>query len=83
MSTKSKVNVLVGTRKGAFIFTSDERRKMVGQRVHVQGLERDAHDHGPARWAAARRVSHFVFGPTTQYSDDLGQTWTQARPHPG
>jgi hypothetical protein len=23
-------------------------------------------------------VSHFVYGPTTHYSDDLGQTWTQA-----
>ncbi len=82
MTTHRSVRVLVGTRKGAFIFTSDQdRRQWSVSDVQFKGwnamhLVLDPRDH---RLYAA--VSHFVFGPTIHYSDDLGQTWT-ASPAP-
>src|SRR5579859_596735 len=78
MSTQSKVRILVGTRKGGFIFTSDKKRKkwdvsdvqFKGWNVmHIVMDPRDTRLHAA--------VTHFVFGATTHYSDDLGATWTQ------
>lgn len=80
MSSQSKVVVMVGTRKGGFIFTSDRDRKkwtasdplFKGWNVmHMNMDPRDERMHAAA--------GHFVFGATTHYSDDLGQTWTQAK----
>lgn len=80
MSSQSKVVVMVGTRKGGFIFTSDRDRKkwtssdplFKGWNVmHMNMDPRDGRMHAAA--------GHFVFGATTHYSDDLGQTWTQAK----
>jgi photosystem II stability/assembly factor-like uncharacterized protein len=71
------VRVLVGTRKGAFVLTSDERRQdwkvdgphFPGWEVyHVAGSPAD-----PDRiWAAP---SGGWFGQVIQRSDDGGQTW--------
>jgi hypothetical protein len=80
MGSNSKVMVMVGTPKGGFIFTSDVDRKRWSVRdmqfkgwnlMHMQMDGRDGRLHAA--------VSHFVYGPTTQYSDDLGRTWTQGR----
>ncbi len=74
-----KVYVLVGTSKGSFIFTSDPARKkwqagdILFKSWNVMHMQFDPRDR---RIHAA--VSHPVYGPTTHYSDDLGQTWTQA-----
>jgi hypothetical protein len=77
------VLVMVGTRKGAYIFSSDaSRRKWAMSDVLFKGFPvmhmmldpRDRRLHASA--------SHFVFGPATHYSDDLGQTWTQAQAVP-
>jgi hypothetical protein len=79
----AKVNVLVGTSKGAFIFSSDAARKKwdVGDIqfkswnvMHVQLDPRDQRLHAA--------VNHVVYGPTTHYSDDFGKTWTQAKAVP-
>jgi len=78
MSTQPKVRLLVGTRKGGFIFTSDRARKqwsvsdVLFKGWNVMHMVMDPRDQ---RFHAA--VTHFVFGAVTQYSDDLGQTWTQ------
>jgi len=75
----AKVMVLVGTSKGGFIFESDAARKdwqmseMLFKSWNVMHMQMDARDR---RMHAA--VNHFVYGPTTHYSDDLGRTWTQA-----
>lgn len=78
-----QVMVFVGTTKGGFIFTSDEKRKkwqmsdiqFKGWNVmHIQLDPRDQRLHAA--------TSHFVYGPTTHYSDDLGNTWTQAKQSP-
>jgi photosystem II stability/assembly factor-like uncharacterized protein len=73
----AKVRLLIGTRKGAFVLTSDERRKswkvegpyFAGWEVyHVNGSPAD-----PNRLFAAQ--SRGWFGQVVQRSDDGGQTW--------
>jgi hypothetical protein len=83
MSNHSKVMVLVGTRKGGFIFTSDTDRKKwsVGD-VQFKGWNMMHMAMDPRHGRLHTSVSHFVYGPTTHYSDDLGQNWTQARTVP-
>ena len=78
-----KVMVFVGTTKGGFIFSSDEHRKnwqtsdIQFKSWNVMHMQMDPRDE---RLHAA--TSHFVYGPTTHYSDDLGKTWTQAKQVP-
>jgi photosystem II stability/assembly factor-like uncharacterized protein len=76
----SKVRVLVGTHKGAFVMTSDERRKdwkvegphFAGWDVyHMNGSPAD-----PDRLYAAQ--SRGWFGQVVQRSDDGGKTWQPA-----
>ncbi len=83
MVSQLQVKVMVGTPKGGFIFTSDKDRKAWSvsdilfkgwNMMHMQVDPRDGRLHAA--------LSHFVYGPTTHYSDDLGQTWTQARVSP-
>jgi hypothetical protein len=75
----TKVKVLVGTSKGGFIFDSDAARKdwqmsdIHFKSWNVMHMQMDARDQ---RLHAA--VNHVIYGPTTHYSDDFGQTWTQA-----
>jgi hypothetical protein len=73
----SKVRVLVGTRKGAFVLTSDERREtwdvsgphFAGWEVyHVKGSPAD-----PARLYASQSTGWF--GQLIQRSDDGGASW--------
>ena len=83
MAKKSKVQVYVGTHKGGYIFTSDEKRKKWDQSellfkswevMHMKLDSRDQRLHASA--------AHPVYGPVTHYSDDLGKTWTQAKQVP-
>jgi hypothetical protein len=83
MGSNSKVMVMVGTPKGGFIFTSDKDRKkwsvsdLMFKGWNLMHMQMDPRDQ---RLYAA--VSHFVYGPTIQYSDDLGKNWTQAKASP-
>jgi hypothetical protein len=78
-----RVMVFVGTTKGGFIFESDEKRKkwqmsdIQFKGWNVMHMQLDPRDN---RLHAA--TSHFVYGPTTHHSDDLGKTWTQAKQAP-
>lgn len=78
-----KVMIFVGTNKGGFIFSSDaSRKKWQTSDIHfkswnVMHMQLDARDQ---RLHAA--ASHFVYGPTTHYSDDFGKTWTQSQQAP-
>ncbi len=74
----SKVRVLVGTRKGAFILTANEKRKRWSvsgphfagwELYHLKGSPVD-----PNRIYASQ--SSGWFGQIMQRSDDGGQTWT-------
>ena len=72
------VLVLVGTMKGAFVFSSDERRKtwkmdgpfFAGQAVYSLAYDDRA---GRTRILAGTQSSHW--GGTIRISDDFGQTW--------
>ena len=75
----SKVRVLVGTRKGAFILTSDGKREkwdvsgphFAGWEIyHVKGSPAD-----PNRLYASQTSGWF--GQIIQRSDDAGKTWLQ------
>jgi hypothetical protein len=81
----SKVRVLVGTRKGAFVLTSDGRRdkwEVSGphfagwEMYHVKGSPAD-----PNRLYASQ--SSGWFGQLIQRSDDGGKTWHQPGTPPG
>ncbi len=78
-----KVLVLVGTRKGGFIFESDGDRKTWSMQgpyfkgwtvMHMMLAPRDGRLHAA--------VSHEVYGAGTHYSDDLGYTWVQSKVSP-
>jgi hypothetical protein len=78
-----QVLVFVGTTKGGFIFSSDTKRKkwqmsdIQFKSWNMMHMKLDPRDN---RLHAA--VNHFVYGPTTHYSDDFGVTWTQAKQNP-
>ena len=81
----SKVRVLVGTKKGAFILTSDGKRKdwqvsgphFAGWEIyHMKGSPVD-----PNRIYASQTSGWF--GQVIQRSDDGGQTWHQPGTPPG
>jgi hypothetical protein len=81
----SKARVLVGTRKGAFILTSDGKREkwavsgplFTGWEVyHLKGSPAD-----PNRLYASQTSSWF--GQIIQRSDDGGKTWHQPGTPPG
>lgn len=79
----AKVNVLVGTTKGGFVFSSDAARRkwdrsdLQFKSWNVMHMQLDPRDQ---RLHAA--VNHPIYGPTTHYSDDFGNTWTQAKEVP-
>ncbi len=81
----TKVRLLVGTRKGAFVLHSDEKRKkweidgplFAGWEIyHLKGSPAD-----PNRMYASQ--SSGWFGQVIQRSDDGGKTWHQPGTPPG
>ena len=74
----TQVKLLVGTKKGAFIYTSDERRQkweisepiLPGWTFHH--LSADLRDTQPRFYAAA---NHWAWGRSVAKSTDLGKTW--------
>ncbi len=81
----SRVRVLVGTRKGAFILTSDGKRQkwdvsgphFAGWEIyHMKGSPAD-----PNRIYASQTSGWF--GQIIQRSDDGGKTWTSRARRPG
>ena len=75
----SKVRLLVGTRKGAFVLTSDGKRKQWDvngphfggwEMYHLKGSPAD-----PNRIYASQTSGWF--GQIIQRSDDGGKTWHQ------
>src|SRR5258707_1282151 len=81
----SKVRVLVGTRKGAFVLTSDgKREKWDVSGPHFAGWELYHLKGSPAdpNRLYASQCSGW-FGQLIQRSDDGGKTWTQPGTPPG
>src|SRR5512142_869395 len=79
MSSQNKVVVMVGTRKGGLIFTSDkDRSKWTASDLMFKGWGMMHMMMDPRDQRIHASLTHYVYGPTTQYSDDLGQTWKQS-----
>jgi hypothetical protein len=85
MKALSKIRLLVGTRKGAFVLTSDGKRQdwkvdgphFAGWEIyHVKGSPVD-----PNRLYASQTSAWF--GQIIQRSDDGGKTWIQPGTSPG
>ena len=78
-SNPREVILLVGTRKGAFIFSSDRDRKnwqisdLIFKSWNVMHMTLDWRDRRPHS-----ALVHDVYGPSTHYSDDMGATWVQS-----
>ena len=75
----SRVRVLVGTRKGAFILSSNESRKkwkVDGPHFKGESVYAMAYDErgGRTRTLVASQSNHF--GSTIRLSDDYGASWT-------
>ena len=81
---RGDVLVLVGTRKGSFIFSSEpSRRKWEISGPHHTGADvfHLTFDHrSDGRILAA--VNNMIWGPQLEYTDDLGKTWTSASGQP-
>ena len=80
---RTKVLVFVGTRKGGFIFSSDRKRKewkVSGPHFKGWTVMHMTLDPRDRRLHAA--TTHFVYGPNTHYSDNLGRAWTQSEQPP-
>jgi photosystem II stability/assembly factor-like uncharacterized protein len=79
----AQVKVLVGTRKGGFIYSSDERRErweisepiMPGWSIYH--MEVDTRRATPRIFAAG---AHWAWGPFIARSDDMGKTWDSRNP---
>ena len=72
----TRVLVLVGTRKGAFVFESDpDRKEWRTSGPHFPGwsLTHMKYDHRNAMLYAA--LTHDVYGSNIHRSADLGQNW--------
>jgi BNR/Asp-box repeat len=78
-----KVHVYVGTSKGGFIFESDAaRKKWKSSDILFKGWDVMHMRLDPRDQRLHAGTAHFVYGPTTHYSDDFGKTWTQAKQVP-
>lgn len=77
------VHLLVGTKKGAFIYSSDEARKewTVSPPIlpgwTILNLAADTRRETPRIYAGA---NHWAWGPSVARSDDGGVTWEQRSP---
>ncbi len=79
----SKVKVLVGTRKGGYIFTSDQaRQNWQASDLQFKGWQVMHMVEDPRDQRLHAAVVHDVYGPTTHISDDFGEHWVQARAVP-
>lgn len=79
----AQVKVLVGTKKGAFIYSSDEQRETweISDPIYtgwsVFNMAADTRDTTPRIYAAA---NHWAWGPSIARSKDLGKTWDYRSP---
>ena len=73
------VGVLVGTRKGLFVITSDESRRdwSIGG-PHLTGWEVFHAVRDPRDGVLHAATNNWVYGATTHRSSDLGETWERA-----
>jgi len=78
-----RTHVLVGSRKGAWIYSSDEKRERwdvtapIMPGWTIQHISADLRRDPPRLYAAA---NHWAWGPSVARSDDGGKTWEKRTP---
>ncbi len=78
-----QVMILVGTKKGIFLFHSDEaRQKWRFSGPHLAGWEVSSLHCDTVTGRIWAGTNHYAYGPTFRVSDDLGETWTQLEARP-
>ena len=81
--TKPKSLLMVGTRKGAFVFSSEDGRrtwKSSGPWFEGKEVHHVAYDKRSGTLLAA--VNSMVWGPSVERSHDLGKTWKKTKNPP-
>lgn len=76
------VYVLIGTKKGAFILSSADRKSWASTEILFKGWNVMHLTADPRSGKLFAAVSHFVYGPGIHISDDLGATWRPADQQP-
>jgi photosystem II stability/assembly factor-like uncharacterized protein len=82
-SNKGGVCLLVGTKKGGFVFTSDHKRrdwKVTGPHLKGNEIYHMAYDRRNGVILASTISGHW--GPTVARSEDMGKTWKESRTPP-
>jgi len=75
--------VMVGTKKGAFVFESkDGRRTWKSTGPHFKGTQIYHVTYDPRNKLILAAVDSFVWGPTIARSSDLGKTWKESKKPP-
>ncbi len=75
--------VMVGTKKGAFVFESkDGRRTWKSTGPHFKGTQVYHVTRDRRSKAILAAVDSFVWGPTVARSTDLGKTWKESKKSP-
>ena len=73
---KSDVLLTVGTKKGAFLLSSDASRgSWTVSEVHFEGSDVFHMAYDPRDGSVFAAVNSIIWGPDVQRSPDLGQTW--------
>ena len=73
------VAVLVGTRKGLFVLTSDDsRRDWKVDGPHLTGFEVFHATRDPRDGTVHAATNNWVYGATAHRSSDQGETWERA-----
>lgn len=78
-----KPMLMVGTKKGAFLFESnDGRRTWKSSGPHFAGTEVYHATYDPRSGTIYSAVDSFVWGPTVARSSDRGRTWKESKRAP-
>ena len=67
--------VMVGTRKGTFLFWSDPDRRRWRRAVHHLGWSTHVANYDPRHGSIYAATNNAVYGALVQRSDDGGQSW--------
>ena len=80
---RSKDLVMVGTKKGAFVFESrDGRKTWKSSGPHFKGTSIYHVTFDPRNRTMLATVDSFVKGPTIAISEDMGRTWREGKKPP-
>ncbi len=76
------MQLLAGTKKGLFIFSSSDRKRWEMHGAFLKGKEINHAVRDPRSGRIFATANDAWFGCEIVYSDDLGQTWTSAKRGP-